>query len=66
MEKEMEYKGYQGRCEWDEDIGAFYGEVVSIRDVITFQGSTLEETEEAFRKSVDDYLAFCNATLIKD
>jgi predicted HicB family RNase H-like nuclease len=33
--------------------------VLDLRDVITFQGKTVEEIEQAFRESVDDYLEFC-------
>ena len=55
----MEYKGYVGRVEFDDEAGLFHGEVVNTRDVITFQGATVEELRTAFRDSVDDYLAFC-------
>lgn len=54
-----EYKGYVGKCEFHADDGVFYGEVIGIRDVVTFQGANEEEAEKAFRDSVDDYLAFC-------
>jgi predicted HicB family RNase H-like nuclease len=33
--------------------------VIGLRDVITFQGRTVNEVKKAFRDSVDDYLAFC-------
>jgi predicted HicB family RNase H-like nuclease len=36
-----------------------YGEVINVRDVITFEGTTVEEVQQAFRESVDDYLEFC-------
>jgi predicted HicB family RNase H-like nuclease len=55
----MEYKGYVGRVEFDDEAGIFHGEVVNTRDVITFQGATVEELRAAFHASVDDYLAFC-------
>ena len=55
----MEYKGYMGKVEFDEDAGVLHGEVLGIRDVVTFQGESVQEIERAFRESVDDYLAFC-------
>lgn len=55
----MEYKGYVGRVEYDDDAGLFHGEVINTRDVITFQGTTVAELRKAFRDSVEDYLAFC-------
>ena len=55
----MEYKGYIGKVEFDDQAGIFHGEVVNTRDVITFQGESVAELKKAFRESVDDYLAFC-------
>jgi len=55
----MQYKGYTGKVEFDNEADIFHGEVIGLRDVITFQGRTVDEVREAFRESVDDYLAFC-------
>jgi Uncharacterized protein encoded in hypervariable junctions of pilus gene clusters len=55
----LTYKGYHGKVEFDEEAGLFHGEVVDLRDVITFQGKSIEELEQAFRDSIDDYLEFC-------
>ncbi len=55
----LQYKGYTGQVEFDGEAGLFHGEVIDLRDVVTFQGTSVEELEEAFRGSVDDYLEFC-------
>ncbi len=55
----MKYKGYTGHVEYDDEAKIFHGEVLGIKDVVTFQGTTVNEIEEAFKGSVDDYLAFC-------
>lgn len=55
----MQYKGYSGKVEYDDDAEIFHGEVIGFRDVITFQGKTVDEIKHAFRESVDDYLDFC-------
>ena len=57
IEGMLEYKGYVGTVEADD--GAFVGEVAGLRDVITFEGESFVEVEQAFRDSIDDYLAFC-------
>ncbi len=57
----MTYKGYQARVDLDEEAGVFHGELINTRDVITFQGSSVEELKRAFEDSVDDYLEFCGA-----
>jgi predicted HicB family RNase H-like nuclease len=56
----LKYKGYTGRVELDDEAGIFHGEVLDLKDVITFQGKSVEELEEAFRDSIDDYLEFCS------
>lgn len=55
----MEYKGYIGDVKFDADASIFHGEVINTRDVITFQGQSVDELIAAFHGSVDDYLAFC-------
>jgi predicted HicB family RNase H-like nuclease len=55
----MEYKGYIARVEVDDDAGIIHGEVINIRDVITFEGTSIEELRQALADSVEDYLAFC-------
>ena len=55
----MRYKGYSARVEFDDEAALFHGEVEGTRDVITFQGTSVEELTEAFRGSVDDYLDWC-------
>jgi predicted HicB family RNase H-like nuclease len=53
----LEYKGYIGTLEAED--GVFFGRVAGLRDVITFEGTTFAEVEQAFQESVEDYLAFC-------
>jgi predicted HicB family RNase H-like nuclease len=55
----MEYKGYVGAVEFDEDAELFHGEVLNLRDVVTFEGQSVHELRSAFESSVDDYLGFC-------
>ncbi len=55
----MKYKGYIGKVEFDSEANILHGEVIGIRDVVTFQGYSVKEIEKAFQDSVDDYLAFC-------
>jgi len=56
----MEYKGYVGRVEYDDEVEIFHGEVINTRDVITFQGANVVNLKKAFRDSIEDYLAFCS------
>jgi len=55
----MNYKGYLGTVEYDDQAKIFHGDIINTRDVITFQGTTVKEIERAFRDSINDYLAWC-------
>jgi predicted HicB family RNase H-like nuclease len=57
----MTHDGYQAVVEFDEEAGLFHGEVIGLRDVITFQGKSVAELKRAFRESINDYLAFCKS-----
>lgn len=55
----MHHEGYEARIDVDEEAGIFHGEIINLRDVVTFEGSSVEELKRAFAESVEDYLAFC-------
>lgn len=55
----LTYKGYAGKVDLDTEAAVFHGEVLDLRDVVTFEGRSVEEVERAFRDSIDDYLEMC-------
>lgn len=55
----MKYKGYLGEVTYDADSKIFHGEVLGLKDVITFQGTTVKELEKAFKDSIEDYISWC-------
>ena len=55
----MNYKGYIGKVEYDDENRIFTGSVINVKTVITFCGSSVDEIEDEFRASVDDYLDWC-------
>lgn len=57
----MTYKGYSAKVEFDDEAMIFHGEVIGIRDVVTFQGKTVNELKKEFHDSVDDYLDMCKS-----
>ena len=56
----LNYKGYIGHVELDDENEIFVGEVINIKDVITFQSSTAHGLKRAFIDSVEDYIEFCH------
>ena len=59
MNNTMEYKGYVGTVEFSEEDGLFFGKVVGIRSLISYEGTTAKELVEDFHGAVDDYLILC-------
>ena len=55
----LQYKGYPGSAEFDDDAKIYHGQVIGLKDSITFQGKNLDELKQAFKDSVDDYLSWC-------
>ncbi|MCC8103796.1 MAG: type II toxin-antitoxin system HicB family antitoxin [Clostridiales bacterium] len=61
MNNTMNYKGYIGSVEFSEADGMFYGKVMGIRALVSYEGETAKELIEDFHGAVDDYLALCEA-----
>jgi predicted HicB family RNase H-like nuclease len=55
----MKYKNYYASISFDDETALFHGQVADIQDIITFQGKNMEELEQAFKESIDDYLCWC-------
>ena len=53
------YKGYQGSFKYDPDADIFHGDVLHLRDVVTFQGRSIDELKKAMADSVEDYFNLC-------
>ena len=54
----MSYKGYQAVLKYDDEAEVFHGEVVGTRDVVFFEGASVEELNREFQLSINDYLDF--------
>src|SRR5579859_7619513 len=57
----MTHRGYSGVATFDNEAGVFFGRVLNLRDVITFEGTTVEQLRRSFQESVDFYLDCCAA-----
>lgn len=55
----MEYKGYSARVAYDDEARVFHGEVLDLRDTITFEADNVDDLVRHFHESVEDYLTFC-------
>ena len=57
--KEMNYRGYTAKIEFDERDSIFVGRLLGIRTMISFHGETVAELRAAFKTAVDEFLADC-------
>lgn len=55
----LTYKGYFGEFDYQDGDEAFHGQVTGLRDMVHFQGKSIDELRASFQEAVDDYLAFC-------
>ncbi|MGL4884127.1 MAG: type II toxin-antitoxin system HicB family antitoxin, partial [Waterburya sp.] len=55
----MKYKGYEAVIEYDEVDQLFFGRVINTRDVISFDGKTVDELQESFEAVIKEYLEDC-------
>lgn len=56
MKNVIEYKGYIGSVEFSEEDGIFFGKVMGIRSLISYEGTDAKSLVEDFHGAVDDYL----------
>lgn len=61
MKNTIEYKGYVGSVEFSENDSVFFGQIMGIRGLISYEGTTAEELINDFHGAVDDYLELCRA-----
>lgn len=57
----MEYRGYTGTVGYDIVERIFHGEVIGLRDIITYETDCEALLEVAFHEAVDAYLDACRA-----
>lgn len=58
----LEYKGYKGSVEYCKDDDCLVGKVIGMhKDLIAYEGSTLNELREDFIAAVDSYIEGCLA-----
>ena len=59
MNNNMEYKGYLGSVEFSEEEAVFFGKIMNIRSLISYEGKNVMEISGQFREAVDEYSSIC-------
>ncbi len=60
MKDVMKYKGFIGSVHYASEDRVFYGKIEGINDLISFEGSTVDELEEGFKYMVDEHILDCS------
>ncbi|MEQ9064877.1 MAG: type II toxin-antitoxin system HicB family antitoxin [Vicingaceae bacterium] len=61
MSNLLKYKDYRGQVEYSDEDSTFYGKILGINDLVSFEGETVDELKKAFIESVDDYIKTCES-----
>lgn len=62
MDNLLYYKGYIGTLEYAEEDGLFFGKVMGIRSLISYEGESAKSLIADFHQAVDAYLSVCEET----
>lgn len=55
----LQYKDYYGAVHYSSEDDVFFGKILGINDLVSFEGTSVKELKKAFQEAVDDYLETC-------
>jgi predicted HicB family RNase H-like nuclease len=59
MNEILSYKEYIASINFSSKDEFFFGKILGINDLVTFEGQTVKELKKSFKEAVDDYLETC-------
>ncbi len=59
MNNIIQYKSYSAAIHFSAEDDVFYGKVIGLNDLVSFEGSTVKELKKAFKEAIEDYLDTC-------
>ena len=57
----LTYKDYAATIHYSSEDDVFFGQIIGINDLLTFEGSSVKELKTAFKETIDDYLETCKS-----
>jgi len=57
----LNYKNYSGSVCFSEEDAVFFGKVIGIKALISYEGDSVSSLTDDFHNAVDEYLEFCAA-----
>jgi len=62
MNNLITYKGFTAKIEFSADDNVFFGRLLGIDDVVTFEAETVEALKGSFHEAVNFHLEVCEKT----
>ena len=62
MKDKIKYKDFVGLVRYSDEDNIFFGKIEGINDLVTFEGTSVNELRNSFTEAVDDYLEICRQT----
>lgn len=59
MKNVMQYKGYYGSVEYTDEDEVFFGQLLFVRALVTYEGTSVKGLRKAFEQAVNNYLDLC-------
>ena len=61
MSSFFKYGDFLGTVSFSAEDEIFFGKVLGIDDLVTFEGRSVRELKKSFRDSVNEYIDFCQS-----
>lgn len=61
MNNTLQYKGFVGSIEYSDEDSIFYGKVLGIRSLISYEGENMRNLIADFQRAVDSYIEIYSA-----
>ncbi|MFA5480374.1 MAG: type II toxin-antitoxin system HicB family antitoxin [Candidatus Muiribacteriota bacterium] len=58
----LKYKNFKAEIFYAEEDNVFYGKILGINDMITFEGQSVNELKKEFKTSAEEYIKICEET----
>jgi predicted HicB family RNase H-like nuclease len=59
MKEILQHKGYMASIQFSDKDDVFYGKILGIDDLVSFEGASEDELKNSFIEAVDDYVDTC-------
>jgi predicted HicB family RNase H-like nuclease len=59
MKDTLTHKGFIGSVHYNSNDRVFFGKIEGINDLVTFEGTSVDELENAFKFMVDEHIKDC-------